>query len=63
MLVRMTSLKSKQTKLYGKVLSLLDKTHANSQTLVDVKSMFSEFLGKLKDQPNLHLEPKSIYEE
>jgi hypothetical protein len=63
MLARMISLKNKETKLDGKVLDLLDKTHANSQTLVDVKSMFPKLLGKLKDQANLHLDPKSIYEE
>jgi hypothetical protein len=38
MLVKMNSLKSRETKLDGKVLDLLDKTHANNQTLVDVKS-------------------------
>jgi hypothetical protein len=49
MLVRLTNLEIKQVELDGKVLDVLDKTHANSQTLVDIKSMVLDFLGKLKD--------------
>jgi hypothetical protein len=37
--------------------------HANSQALVDIKTMFLKFLGKLKDQVNLPSEPKSTCDE
>jgi hypothetical protein len=55
MLARMISLESRQTKLDGKVSNLLEKTHANSQALIDIQSVFSKFLGKLKDEPSSHL--------
>ncbi len=59
----LTSLETKQAKLDGKVSNVLDKTHANSSSLVDIKSMFSNFLGKLKDQGNPSLvEPKVLCE-
>jgi hypothetical protein len=64
MLVRSTNLEIKQAELDGKVLDVLDKTHANSQALVDIKSMFLDFLGKLKDQGSLNLiEPKTLCEQ
>jgi hypothetical protein len=53
MLVRLTNLETKQVELDGKVSDVLDKTHANSQVLANIKSMFSKFLGKLKDQGNI----------
>jgi hypothetical protein len=56
MLARLTNLETKQDKLDGKVLNVLDKTHANSQALVNIKSMFLDLLGKLKD----HGSPSSI---
>lgn len=64
MLARLTNLETKQVELDGKVLDVLDKIHANSQALADIKSMFLDFLGKLKDQgsPNL-IEPKALYEQ
>jgi hypothetical protein len=58
---KLTSLETKQAKLDGKVSNVLDKTHANSQTLVDIKSMFLDFLRKLKDQSSPSLvEPKAL---
>ncbi len=63
MLAKMTSLESKHIELDGKVSNLLDVTHENSQALVDIKSMFSKFLGKLKDQTNPHSKPKPTCEE
>jgi hypothetical protein len=42
---------------------MLDTTHENNQALVDIKTMFSVFLGKLKDQANPPLELKSTCEE
>ncbi len=49
MSARLTSLETKQVESDGKVLNVLDKTHANSQTLANIKSMFLDLLGKLKD--------------
>lgn len=49
MSVKLTSLETKQVELDGKVLDVLDKTHANNQTFANIKSMFLNFLGKLKD--------------
>jgi hypothetical protein len=49
MSTRLTNLETKQAELDGKVSNVLDKTHANSQTLANIKSMFLDFLGKLKD--------------
>lgn len=63
MLAKITNLENKHTELDGKVSNLLDATHENNQALVDIKSTFSKFLGKLKDQTNLHLEPKPTFEE
>jgi hypothetical protein len=40
MLARLTNLETKQAELDGKVLDVLDKTHANSQVLANIKSMF-----------------------
>jgi hypothetical protein len=59
----MISLESKQIELDGKISDLLEKTHVNNQALIDINSMFSKFLGKLKDEPSWHLEPKSTCEE
>jgi hypothetical protein len=53
MLARLTNLETKQVELDGKVSDVLDKMHANNQVLVNIKSMFSNFLGKLKDQGNV----------
>jgi len=63
MSTRKISLESKQIELDGKISNLLEKTHVNSQTLIDIKSMFFEFLGKLKDECSPHLEPKFTCEE
>ncbi len=46
--MRLTSLETNQVELDGKVSNVLDKTHANSQALANIKSVFSKFLGKLK---------------
>ncbi len=48
----MTSLESKHIELDGKISNLLEKTHVNSQALIDINSMFTKFLGKLKDEPS-----------
>jgi len=63
MLVRLTSLETNQDELDGKVSNVLDKTHANSQALANIKFMFSNFLGKLKDQGNpSSVKPKALCE-
>ncbi len=62
--MRLTNLVTKQAKLEGKVLDVLDKTHANSQALANINSMFSNFLGKLKDQGSpSSVEPKALCEQ
>jgi hypothetical protein len=63
MSARMISLESRHNELDGKFSDLLKKPHANSQALIDIKSMFSKFLGTQKDELSSHLEPKSTCEK
>lgn len=56
MLVRMLGMEKKQDELNGKVSTLdakvsevLGNQNSHNQTLVDMKTMLSEFLGMLKD--------------
>ncbi len=62
MSTRLINLESKQNELDGKFFDMLDTTHAR-QTLVDIKTMFLELLGKLKDQANPPSELKSTCDE
>jgi len=59
MLAKMISLENRHNELDGKISNLLKKPHANSQALIDIKSMFSKFLGTQKDELSSHSEPKS----
>jgi hypothetical protein len=60
---KLTNLESGQNELDGKFFDMLDTTHANNQALVDIKTMFLEFLGKLKDHASPLSERKSNCEE
>ncbi len=59
----LTNLESRLNELDGKFSDMLDTTHANCQAFVDIKTMFSEFLGKLMDQVSPLSKPKSTCEE
>jgi hypothetical protein len=56
MLAKMISLENRHNELDGKISNLLKKPHANSQALIDIKSMFSKFLGTQKDELSSHSE-------
>jgi hypothetical protein len=61
--MRLTNLETNQVELDGKVSNVLDKTHANNQSLAKIKFVFSKFLGKLKDQGGpSSIEPKTLCE-
>lgn len=45
MSIRMIAIKTKQNELDAKFASMLDSQHVHTHALVDIKSMFFEFLG------------------
>jgi hypothetical protein len=61
--MKLTNLETNQVELDWKVSNVLDKTHANNQTLTNIQFMFSKFLGKLKHQGSFNsVEPKTLCE-
>lgn len=63
MSARLTNLEIRQNELDGNFCDMLDTTHANNQALIDIKTMFSELLGKLKEQASPFSKPMSTCEE
>jgi hypothetical protein len=64
MFVQMTIIETKQNELDAKFTSMLDNQQAQIQTLIDMKIVFSEFLGTQKDHIKLvlFLEPKLAFD-
>jgi cephalosporin hydroxylase len=53
MSAQMTTMKTKQNELDAKITSILDSQHGHSQTINDIKLIFSKFLSRQKETCNL----------
>jgi hypothetical protein len=61
----MTTIETKQNELDAKFTSMLDHQQVHTQTLVDMKMVFFEFLGTQKDHTKLvsFPEPKLAFDQ
>jgi hypothetical protein len=60
----MTTLEIKQKELDAKFATMLDSQHAHTHALVDIKTMFAQFLGSQKGfVKGDHLKPKLSFEQ
>ncbi len=62
MSTQMTTIETKQNELNAKFAFMLDSQHVHTQALVDIKSMFFEFLGAQKDPILMKLNVVSKHE-
>jgi hypothetical protein len=63
MSTQMTTMEIKQNELDAKIPSILDSQHGHTQTINDIKLIFSKFLRGQNDHCNLvHMEPKYAFE-